>query len=137
MSTEAISTAFEVALAAMPGALPFAKEGVAFPNPKKAPYAEIQLDMSAPQGLVVGGDFVREVGSFKVTFCFPTGSGLTEGRAKVDQIKRRFKHGTNLDANGIRVHVRQPPYTGPVLPDAVWQRFPVRVPFFADVYGAV
>lgn len=135
MSTALIRTSFENALAAMPGALSFAKQNKAFKSTVGIPYAEVHMLMSEPQGNVLGGNFKREVGALQVTFCFPANTGTEAIEAKAEQLRLRFKRGTTLNANGIRVLVQNHPYMGPGMPDGGWYRLPVRVPFIADVFG--
>lgn len=137
MSSRIIRKAFESALAAMPGALPLAKQNAAFKPVLGTPYAETFLLTGHPDGATLGSGFKRDVGVFQVTLCYPDNAGTDAVETKAEEIRARFKRGTVFSADGIRILVDRHPDNGPGQNAPGWYRVPVSVPYAADVFGAV
>ena len=136
MSIPLIRKAFEDALAAMPGALPFARQNKSYKSVIGIPYAQFHLKPGRPDGSIIGDGFKRETGFIQINLNYPDGTGTAAAEAMADAICRRFKRGTTFDV-GFRVLVDAHPYIGPEINDTGWLRLPVRVPYIADVFGDV
>ena len=136
MSIPLIRKALEDALAAMPGALPFARQNKPYKSVIDVPYAQLWLVPGKPDGAILGDGFKRETGFLQINLSYPEAKGTEAAELMADAICKRFKRGTTFDA-GFRVLVNTHPYIGPATGDTGWLRLPVRVPYVADVFGDV
>ena len=136
MSIPLIRKALEDALAAMPGALPFARQNKPYKSAIDVPYAHLWLVPGKPDGSIIGDGFKRETGFLQINLNYPEAKGMLAAELMAEAIFKRFKRGTTFDV-GFRVLVNEHPYSGPAKADAGWLRLPVRVPYVADIFGDV
>lgn len=136
MSNVLIRKVLEDALAAMPGVPAFARQGRAFEPVIDVPYAQLHMIWNKPDGSTLGPGFRRDSGALQITLSFPDGEGTVPVETMAEKIRSRFKRGSTFDA-GFRVLVNDHPYTNQAASDDGWVRMAVRIPFQADVFGAV
>ena len=136
MSNVLIRKVLEDALAAMPGVPEFARAGKTYEPKTDVPYAALHMIWNKPDGSTLGPGFRRDSGALQITLNFPDGEGSVPVETMAEKIRSRFRRGTTFDP-GFRVLVNDHPYTNQPQPDGGWMRMAVRVPFIADVFGAV
>jgi hypothetical protein len=109
MSMVSIKRALERRLSQMTPALSTAYEGADFKPVPDTAYQRVQFVPRQPQNPTFGDNYYREVGEFQVFLAYPLNKGSAEALTRAELIRDRFKRGTFMLENGIRIHVLSTP----------------------------
>lgn len=134
MSTVAIRKALEERLKTMQPALATAWENLPFTPAADVPYQRVLMTPATPENASYGAAF-REVGLYKVTLCYPQGSGTAAVQAQADALRQWFSRATTLRADGIEVIVRTTPAIGAGAIDGDRYCVPVSIDYLANLGG--
>lgn len=127
MSRAAIRGALQSWLAGMSPALPTAWENVEFTPAQGTPYQRVNLLAADPDNTTQGPAMFIEVGIFQVTLNYPAGAGYVAAEARAEAVRSRFKRGTTLTQDGVRVHIIRTPAIAPAIQEPGWYSIPVGI----------
>lgn len=80
-------------------------------------------------------DFFREIGIYQVTLFYPLGSGPAAADTKAEAIRAAFGAGRTFTSGTVTVTVSNKPTVAPGRIDGNRWSIPVKIPFFANVFG--
>lgn len=127
MSRAAIRGALQSWLAGMSPALATAWENVEFTPAQGAPYQRVNLLAADPDNTTQGSAMFIEVGVLQVTLTYPAGSGYVAAEARAEAVRSRFKRGTTLTQDGVRVHITRTPSIAPAIQEPGWYSIPISI----------
>lgn len=133
MSAVAIRSAMEVALAAMPPALPVAWENTPYTPVVGTPYQRVHLLMARPSSLEMSQRLHREQGFMQVTLCYPLNAGPGAAMARAELIRTTFAPASEHVSGGVTVFIDGLPEIAPAAVEDDRFVLPVRVRFYAHV----
>lgn len=132
----AIRSALESRLATLVPALPTAYENVEFTPPQPQwPYERVTVLFATPYNPEIGRGF-QEIGYMQVDTLWPIGRGSAEASVRAEAIRALFDKGVSIMSGSAVVQVDKTPAIGNGRPDAGRWSVPVKVPFFANNFGA-
>jgi hypothetical protein len=129
-----IKKACERHLAGMTPVVSTAFENVEF-NPPDGLYQVARFSIQQPTDPVLGTGFYREQATLQVFVCGKTNKGTAEVLARAELIRDRFKKGTFLLENNIRIHVLTTPQISGVSVTQDRVICPVLISLTAEVYS--
>ena len=132
MSSVAVRSALETALAAMTPSVATAYENVAFsPTPGTA-YQRVNVLLTTPLNDELSRSY-EERGFMQVTLCYPLNVGPGTAATRAELIRSTFYRGRTLSASGVTVLINLTPEILPAFVDGDRFCVPVRVPFKAPI----
>lgn len=134
MAIVEIKKACERHLASMTPSVPTAFENVEF-KPPDSLYQVTRFNIQQPTDPVLGTGFYREQATLQVFVCGKTNKGTAEVLARAELIRQRFKKGTMLLENNIRIHVLTTPQISGVSVTQDRVICPVLISLTAEVYS--
>ena len=129
-----IKRAAERHLLGLTPTLPTAWEGVSF-TPPSTIYQRVQVQPRRIEDPVLGTGFHREFVSFQVFVVSPVNKGTAEAISRAELIRDRFKKGTSLLENNIRIHVLSTPQIAGASVQQDRIIVPVLIELVAEVYS--
>lgn len=132
MSILKIKKAIERHLNTLTPAVPIAFEGVSF-TPPSTLYQACQIQIDDPDDPVYGRGYHRERFRLNVFIVGPTNKGTAEVIARAELVRERFKKGTFLLEDGIRIHVLETPRIAGCATAQDRVVCPVLIPIVAEV----
>ena len=107
-----IKKAAERYLATITPAVSTAYEAVKFEPPSNAMYQRVQFQIQQPDDPVFTAGYHREIVQLQVFVVDVIGSGTASALSRAELIRAKFKKGTTLEENGVRIHVLTTPFIG-------------------------
>lgn len=132
MSIQQIQRAAERLLATITPSIPTAYEGVSFTPPTSGLYQRVKFDIRQPDDDTIGTGFHREQLLLQVFIVGQPNQGRADILARAELIRDKFKKGTFLLEDGVRIHVLRTPQISGVGQSMVC---PVLINLVAEVYS--
>lgn len=112
MSITKIKKALERHLSGLTPSVPTSYEGVSF-SPPAGVYQVVQIVPRTPEDPVFGAGYHREKVTLQILIVGPNNKGTAEVLNRAELVSSRFKKGTFLLEDGIRIHfLRTPQISG-------------------------
>lgn len=139
MSAVIIRQLLEEAALAVDPTFATAWENVIFVPVSGTPYQQVVLMLATPQNPTFSNqaapDFTREIGYLQITLHYPQGAGPKDAYAKAQALRAVFFQGKTFTSGNITVIISGTPAIAPGRVDGDRWSIPVKIPFFANVYG--
>lgn len=139
MSVVVIRQLLETALQNIDANFATAWENVIFTPVNGIPYQQVTLMLATPQNPTFSSpaapDFTREIGYLQVSLQYPQGAGPKDAMAKAQALRGVFFQGKTFTSGTITVIISGTPAIAPGRVDGDRWSIPVKIPFFANVYG--
>lgn len=135
MSNIAIRAALETAVKALPDNLPTAWQNVAFAIPD-APYQRVDVLFATPENPTLGDGFYRQRGFMQISLRYPVNEGSGDSAERGEMLRRAFRRGLSLEANGVTTIIDRTPHVPEGVVDGDRFVVNVRITFYADIMGA-
>ena len=129
--------AIEKRLAAMPGVIATAREGMNFDPVPGVPYQRINILKSASEDLAMGRKITRLNGIAQVTLFYPSpaSTGTTLPDAMAESIRLWFKPVQALVESATTTFIVDSASIATGFPDGDRWVIPVSIPFYVNIYG--